>query len=447
MKNLKNALKIEQIKITELKTAEYNPRKWDKKQKNQLKKSIKEFGLVDPMVVNKHKNREKIVIGGHFRLEVLKEMKYESVPVVYVDLDEIRERELNIRLNKNQGEFDLDLLAEFDESLLSSLGFDSEELDDIYIDLDTEEKKTFDLEKALAKIGIENVKAKEGDIYQLGEHRLMVGSSCNKKNMKTLIGESKADMCMTDPPYRLKVYTRNNKAKQDGKKGYFGSMGNRAYIGTDNLPEDFTKQWMSAVKEISKPNFHIIVYEMWRNLREIWNVMEEQNWKVNNMLVWHTPNRTQGFSSKYRFFSKHDIAIVGGDGTKKINTEKEEDLIQNEYETALYAIQGKPHWEGYKKGGRFVPTDHIEHAVADEKTSGQSVVFGTKPIQILIPYIKVLTKRGDVVVEPFGGSGSTLIACEKLKRKCFIMEKQPIYAEVIIKRWENETGKKAIKLI
>jgi len=125
------------------------------------------------------------------------------------------------------------------------------------------------------------------------------------------------------------------------------------------------------------------------------------------------------------------------------NMETEEDGLQNEYETALYAISGKPQWEGYAKGKKVQPTDFIEFNAADEKSSGQGIIFGTKPLEILIPYIKVLTKRGDLIVEPFGGSGSTLIAATKMKRRCYIMEKCPIYAEVIRNRWEKLTGKKA----
>jgi len=125
---------------------------------------------------------------------------------------------------------------------------------------------------------------------------------------------------------------------------------------------------------------------------------------------------------------------------------KKDNLLQEEYETALYAIAGKPHWEGYEKGKRICPTDFIEYKADDAKSSGQGIIFGCKPVEILIPYLKVLTKRNDLVVEPFGGSGSTLIAAEKLKRRCYLMEKSPVYCEVIKHRWERLTGKKANKI-
>jgi DNA modification methylase len=203
---------------------------------------------------------------------------------------------------------------------------------------------------------------------------------------------------------------------------------------------------MSNIAKVAKSDFHIIVYENWKNIRTVWGELEKY-WKVKNMLVWHLPNRTQGFASKYRFFSKHDIAMVGTSKKMQFNLQSETEELQNEYETALYAIAGKPQWEGYEKGKKICPTDFIEYKAANENNSGQGVVFGTKPIEILIPYIKVLTKRGDLIVEPFGGSGSTLIAAEKMKRRCYIMEKSPVYTEVIIHRWTKLTGIKPKKII
>jgi DNA modification methylase len=202
---------------------------------------------------------------------------------------------------------------------------------------------------------------------------------------------------------------------------------------------------MGNISQVVKEDSHIIVYENWKNIRTIWDEMEK-HWKVRNMLVWHLPNRNQGFAGTYKFFSKHDIAMVGTSGEPDMNMEPEVELLQNEYETALYATQGKPHWEPYKKGGAFCPTDFIDFKASDEKSSGQGVIFGTKPLDILIPYIKVLTKRDDLIMEPFGGSGSTLMASEKMHRTCYIMEKVPAYTEVIIARWEKMTGQKAKKL-
>lgn len=435
-------LKIQTVKIKDLKPAKYNPRTWSEEATEQLTESIKRFGLVDPIVVNGAPNRKNIVIGGHFRLKVARDLKYTEVPVVYVDIsDELREKEINIRLNKNTGSWDLSLLSEFDESLLADIGFGSEELDEIF-DLDIDEPEQFDLKNELDKLDIKSVVAQKGDVYKLGDSRLMVGDSTIVKDFEKLMDGEQADMCLTDPPYILDYLH----AKRGGKPTTgFGAKRNRRYLETDVLPDDFTELWVANVAKHANPDFSIICYENWKNLRVIWAEIEKY-WKVKNMLVWHLPNRHQGFAAKYKFFSKHDIAIVGGSGEVEYNHNEEPDGLQEEYETALYAIGGKPQWEGYKGGKKYQPTDFIDYQASDEKSSGQGVIFGTKPIEILVPYIKVLTKRGDLVVEPFCGSGSTLIAATKLKRKCYIMEKSPTYAEVAMKRWEKMTGLKREKL-
>lgn len=437
-------MKIVNVEANKLKSSEYNPRKWSDQAIADLTESIKKFGLVDPIIVNSAPDRENIVIGGHFRLHIAKKLGYEEVPVYYINIPDIeKEKELNLRLNRNLGDWDLKLLAEFDTSLLSEVGFNSEELDDIFgIDETPEE---FDLQKELKKLNINKIEIQKGDVYQLGESKLMCGDSTVDTDMLKLMNGEKADMCLTDPPYLLD-YLRGKK-KSEGIVTGFGAKRNRRYLETDVLPDDFTEKWMANIAKVQKESFSIIVYENWKNIRTIWEVLERY-WKVKNMIVWHLPNRTQGFAGKYRFFSKHDIAMVGASQDVDIpfNLEPEEDGLQNEYETALYAISGKPQWESYKHGKKYQPTDFIEYVASDEKSSGQGIIFGTKPIEILIPYIKVLTKRGDLVVEPFGGSGSTLIASTKMKRRCYLMEKSPVYAEVIKHRWEKLTGLKGVKI-
>jgi len=435
-------LEVRYVQIDKLKPATYNPRFWSELTTKQLTESISSFGLVDPILVNNAEGRENIIIGGHFRLKIAKDLGYTEVPVVYITIPDIsREQELNLRLNKNLGEWDFTLLAEFDESLLSGIGFDSQELDDIF-DAPIDEPEQFNLEHELEKLDIKKISVKKGDVYELGDSRLMCGDSTVEAEMLELMNGEQADMCLTDPPYRLDYLN----AKRHGKPTEgFGAKRDRRYLETDVIPDDFTEKWMANIAMVAKPDFSIICYENWKNLRIIWSEAEKY-FKVKNMLVWHLPNRHQGFSSKYRFFSKHDIAMVGASGNVPYNLDPEEAPLQEEYETALYAIAGKPTWEGYDKGKRFQPTDFIEFQASDEKSSGQGVIFGTKPIEILIPYIKVLTRRGDLVVEPFCGSGSTLVAAIKLKRRCYLMEKSPVYAEVAMKRWEKLTGQKRRKV-
>lgn len=436
-------LEIVEVPVSQLNPAPYNPRKWSEAAIASLTASIQKFGLIDPIILNAAPGRKNVVIGGHFRLKVAKDMGYKKVPAVCVNIPDIeREKELNLRLNKAVGDWDWEMLTEFDESLLADVGFSSEELDDIF-DLDEDEPEQFDLNKELEKLDIKEVVAQKGDVYQLGESRLMVGDSTVEADVLKLMNGEQADMCLTDPPYILDYLH----AKRAGKPVTgFGAKRNRRYLETDVLPDNFTDLWMANVAKVAKSDFSIIVYENWKNLRTIWQGLEDNDWKIKNMIVWHLPNRHQGFAAKYKFFSKHDIAMVGASGSVEYNHDEEPDGLQEEYETALYAISGKPQWEGYEGGKRYQPTDFIDYQASDEASSGQGVIFGTKPVEILIPYIKVLTRRGDLVLEPFCGSGSTLIAATKLKRRCFIMEKSPVYAEVAMKRWEKLTGLKRVKL-
>jgi len=443
MQNQTQDLKVSYVAITSLKTTEYNPRKWSKSDLDQLKESITRFGVVDPLIVNSAPERHNIILGGHMRLHALKELGHKQVPVAYVHIpDSEREKELVLRLNKNHGEWDFGLLAEFDESFLAGIGFDSEELDKVFPEEDNPEQ--FDINKALKDLNIQEVKVQKGDIYDLDGSRIMCGDSTIEENVLTLFGKEKVDMVTTDPPYLLD-YLRGKTKQKDGVTVGFGAKKNRRYLETETLPDNFTELWMANVAKVQKNDFSIIVFENPKNLRVIWNELEK-HWKYRNTITWHVPNRMQGFSAKYKFFNKTDIALVGSSEGKELNLEPEDELFQNEYENAIFATSGKPHWESYEKGKKICPTDFIEHIAADKKSSGQDVVFGTKPIELLIPYIKVLTKRGDLVYEPFGGSGSTLIASVKIGRKCYVMEKVPAYTEVIIKRWESLTGKKA-KLI
>lgn len=443
---MKNKLTVIQVKIEELSLASYNPRKWNKEALEKLKESLNLYGFVDPVIANSAPERLNTLIGGHMRVTAAKELGIDEVPVVYLDIPDLeKEKDLNLRLNRATGEWDWELLKDFAPEMLKDAGFSNEELDNIF-DLDLDNPEQFDLQKELAKLNINEIKMKNGEVYQLGESKLMIGDSTIEADVLKLIGNEKVDLTLTDPPYILDYL--HGKTKHGKATEGFGYKRDRKYLMTDVLPENFTELWMANVAKVQANHFSIIVYENWKNLRTIWAEMEKY-WRVKNMIVWHIPNRHQGFSAKYKFFSKHDIAMVGAskEADVEYNHDEELDGLQEEYQTALYAISGKPQWEGYEKGKKYQPTDFIEFNASDEKSSGQGVVFGTKPTEILIPYIKVLTKRGDLVFEPFGGSGSTLIAATKMKRRCYIMEKCPTYAEVICKRYEKLTGIKAERIV
>jgi len=441
---MKDKLEIKYVPIDSLRSPEYNSRIWTPEATEQLTESIKRHGLLDPLLVNNAPDRKGIVIGGNFRLSIAKSLNYTEVPVVYVTIDDLeKEKEICLRLNLNTGEFDWDALANFSEDFLKDIGFSTFQLDEIF---PTEEHpEEFNLQKELDKLKIEKIEIEKGDVWQIGDNfKLGCGDSMIEEDILRLMGDEKANFCFTDPPYLLD-YLKGKKKNGKPTEG-FGLKRDRKYLGTDVLPPDFTEKWMANIAKIQKPDFSIIVFENPKNLRIIWNELEK-HWKYRNTIVWHVNNRMQGFSAKYKFFNKTDIALVGTGGDVELNTEPEEELFQNEYDNALFATSGHPHWESYEKGKKICPTDFIEHVAGDKKSSGQEIIFGTKPLELLIPYIKVLTKRGDLIIEPFGGSGSTAVASIKMGRRCYVNEKSPIYAEVIRKRLETLTGLKAKRII
>ncbi len=208
---------------------------------------------MDPLLINGAPNRKGIVIGGHFRLTVLKEMGYTEVPVIYINIPDLeKEKELNLRLNKNTGEFDWGLLAKFDEAFLADIGFTSEEMDDIFPVEEIPEE--FDLEKELKKLDIKEINIK-GDVYDLAGSRLACGDSTVPEDMAKLMEGEKADFCLTDPPYILD-YLHGKKKKGEAITG-FGAKRDRRYLETDSLPDDFTELWMKNVKDAAKEDFHI----------------------------------------------------------------------------------------------------------------------------------------------------------------------------------------------
>lgn len=422
--------------LDDLKPMEGNPRQATEKQVKDLTRSLEQFNLAAPLIIN----TDNTIIGGHFRFKILKDNGHKEIDVRIPNrkLTQEEVRELNLRLNKNLGEWDIDLLANFGEDSLSDIGFSSEEMDDIF-NLGLDEPEMFDLEKELKRLGITEIKTKKGDIYQLGDHKLMCGDAANLEDLNRLSGDHKMDFCFTDPPYILDYIHTKYKGKASG----FGYKANRRYLETTMAPT-FDK-WIPNITRVLAENSNIMIFENWRNLIPLWQEMEKY-WRIRNLVIWYVSTRHQGFAAKYRFFSKFDIAMLATKGEQKLHLQDEDELLQNEYEGAIYATMGKPHWEPYRKGSKYCPTDVIAFRASDLAHTGQGVVFGCKPIQILIPYIKVLTHRDMNVIDLFGGSGSTLMACEKLKRRCYTMELVPTYCEVIKVRWERLTGKMARKI-
>lgn len=416
-------LKIEQVAIEELKPADYNPRKWSDAARKGLTASLDEFGFVQPIVVNSAPGRRGIIIGGNFKLSIAKEKGMKTLPVVWVNLPEIqKEKELNLRLNKNQGEFDLDLLADFDKELLADVGFDSKELDKIF---DESQEDDFDGDKEAAAIA-EPV-SQIGDVFELGHHRLMCGDSANPESVEKLMGGVKADMSFTDPPYNVNYSGRGENTS--------------VKIKNDNMSEaDFRTMltaWFASYRKALKADAAIYCCYASRTHREFEDALNANNYEVFNQIIWVKKVASMGWGH-YRW--KHEPILychqkgtsVQFYGDRKQYTEWDHEPTDAEL-LKMIREQVKEDEQGASTVWRFHREMKYDHPTQ-------------KPVALVSVAIRNSSKRDDIVLDLFGGSGSTLVAADQLNRRAFLMELDPKYCDVIIKRWEKLTDLKAKKL-
>jgi ParB/RepB/Spo0J family partition protein len=410
-----NQINIEYINTQLLNPAIYNPRKWTIEQKNKLIESIQEFGIIDPIIVNKHPQRDNIVIGGHFRLTVCKELGYEKVPVVYVSLPLEKEKELNIRLNKNQGEFDYELLKEFDLNLLEDIGFTGEELSSMWDKLDTNlEDEVFDTEKELTKIT--NPKTKYGDVILLGNHKLICGDSNDKEIVSRLFENERTSMVYADPIYNINIdYAKG----LGGKQNYGGDV-------NDNRTEDeyvsFLRKNITTALTFTTKDAHIFY---WNTEQQIWilqTLYRELGIDNKRVCLWikngHNPTPQVAFNKCY------EPCIYGTKGSPYLSKSKQDftEILNNDIENGNNLVDQVNLW-------------------AEKRLSSKEYVHATtKPSVLHHRAILRCTKPNDIVFDPFGGSGSTLIACEETKRRGYLVELDPHYCDLIISRYEKMVG-------
>lgn len=393
-------MNIRKIKIEELKPADYNPRKDLKPEDEEyqkIKRSITEFGCVEPIIVNS----DMTVIGGHQRLKVLKELGYEEVECVILDLDKNKEKALNIALNKITGEWDNakleELLAELNETDIdmNTTGFSFDEIDDILKDITGSKEDDFDVEQALNEI--EEPVSKPGDVWILGRHRLMCGDSTQKENVLKLMNKQEADMILTDPPYNV---------------DYEGKTSEALKIENDNMSEtefyNFLLDSFKNMYDVVKHGGSVYVFHADTEGLNFRNAFKSCGFKLAQCLIWVKNTFVMG---------RQDY--------------------QWRHEPILY---------GWKEGaGHYFTDDRKQSTVLEfDKPSRNAEHPTMKPVDLLVYLIKNSSKEQNLILDLFGGSGSTLIAAEQTNRICYMMELDPKYSDVIIKRWENLTGEKAI---
>ena len=388
--NMEILWNTEKRKISELIPASYNPRQMTEKQASDLNKSLTRFNLADPIVINKNNT----VIGGHQRLKILKTKNVDEVDVRVPDreltLDE--ERELNLRLNRNLGEWDLVALSDFDEDVLKDVGFDSKELDRIFqLESNPEDD---DVPEVRQETDI-----KLGDVFQLGEHRLMCGDSTKREDVERLMGGEKANMVFTDPPYNV---------------DYGVSKNPRHKIRTIENDKQSPEQWHDFCNDL-----FLIFKEFNSGDIYMWGASAPEGMK---MRLWLTEMGCHW--SATIVWKKQQLVLTPAN-------------YQRMYEPCFYGWFDKSSWRG----------DRTQTEVWEVDRPRDSKLHPTmKPVELCAKGVENSSPRGGVVMDLFGGSGSTLIACEKLNRKCRMMEIDPVYCQVIIDRWEQFTSQKAVKV-
>ncbi len=386
-------MNIQYYKPNKIIMAEYNPRQLTKDQHSQLKDSIKRFGLVDPLIINKNKDRENILVGGHQRLRIAKELGIKTIPCVEVDLPLDQEKELNIRLNKNVGEWDYDSLANyFDASELTDWGFTDDELQ--FYEEEPEKGLIDDDEIPEVEESI----TKQGDLWILGDHRLYCGDATKKEDVDLLMDGQKADMVFTDPPYGVNY-----------EGGHFHSGDVKIKRKREKLLNDDNAEIYDKFLSAIIPFVDGAIYTWFADLKgyDVYNAIINNNCEIHALIIWHKTNATySAMNAQYK----------------------------QRHEPCLYF---KPKGKTLKWCGKST-----ENTIWELKTDGKNKLHPTqKPIELAIKAIS--NHKANNILDVFLGSGSTLIACEKTNRKCYGMEIDPHYCDVIVKRWEEFTGKKA----
>ena len=386
-------MEIKELSLKELKPAAYNPRKKLKKgdkEYEKIKQSLLKFGYVDPIIVNE----DLTVIGGHQRLTVLKDLDYETAKCVIVNLPKEDEKALNIALNKITGQWDeallADLLLDLQESdfNLDLTGFELPEIDDILSNVHDKElsEDEFDVEEELKKPTV----SRHGDIWQLGKHRVICGDSTKAETYKQLLDDRKANLVVTDPPYNVDVEETAGK------------------ILNDNMSDgDFYQFLLSMFTQVE-------------------NHMEDDA----SIYVFHAD--TEGLNFR-KAFKDAGFYLSGCCIWKKNSLVLGRSPYQWQHEPCLYGWKkkGKHQWFSDRKQTTIWEYDRPKSS-KDHPTM--------KPIQLMAYPIQNSSMRGTIVLDPFLGSGSTLIAADQTGRICYGIELDEKFVDVIVKRYIEVTG-------
>lgn len=415
-------INIVYVPLSDLKPAEYNPRKISKESLIQLKESISRFELVDPVIVNGAPKRKNIVIGGHMRLRAAKELGHKTVPVVYVQIPSLKkEQELNLRLNRNTGEWDFEKLKFFEMDFLSDVGFSDIDLSNVWTENLETENDDFDEEKELKQI--KEPKTKVGDLIQLGSHRLICGSSTDPKVLARLFGEERASMIYSDPPYNINI---DYNGGIGGKQNYGGNV---LDTRTDSEYKEFITKTMVAALSVAKPDIHVFYWcdQIYIGLmQELYRELGIANKRV---CLWL--KNSQNPVPSVAFNKCYEPCVYGLRGKPYIakSIQNLNEVLNKEITTGNNLIEET--------------LDHLDVWLV-KRLSGKEYEHATsKPPKLHEKAIRRCTKPGEIILDSFSGSGSSMIAAEQLKRRVYAVELEPTFCDLAIKRYEKLTGNKA----
>lgn len=415
------------VSVTDLIPASYNPRKISTKEREELTKSINQFGRVEPIVVNTG-TRANCVIGGHQRLKIYADLGIDTVEakVPSRELTEAEEKELNLRLNKNQGSWDEELLKDFDVDLLLGVGFEDHELQGIFDDVEVVDDD-FDVEKAIKETIMPKVKL--GEIWELGNNRLLVGSSMDKEQVGLLMNQDTADIVYCDPPYNIGL--DYSKGVGNSEK-YGGSYSAKDDSKKDHEYEKFMRESLSTAIAFAKPHAHFFYWCDATYIGLIQSTYKEHKVKSKRVCMWIKNN--QNPTPKVAFNKVYEPCIYGTIGKPYLNAS-----FQNANEVLNQEISS-----GNQLHDEVL--EMIDLWIVKRDNSQEYLHPTQKPVTLNEKPFKRCSAPGHVVFSGFAGSGSDLIACEQLQRKWRGVELDPIFATIIIDRWEKFTNRKAKKI-
>jgi len=433
-------MKIETVSIGLIKPYENNAKLHPKEQIKQIKDSIQEFGFNDPIAVDEN----DIIIEGHGRYQALQELGHTEVPIIRLSHLTDKQKQAYIiahnKLTLNSG-FDLKILKEeiksIEEELEATLtGFSLEELDDL-LNFQPEEVYEDNPDIDLTK----KSQSKLGDLWELGEHKLICGDSTKKETYEQLLGDTKVDLVVTDPPYNVNY---GSKSEAINKYGYGFSD---RHIENDYMPEfqfiEFLTNAFKQMKDNMKPGAAFYIWHASITVFEFEMALRNNNLKSRQQLIW---NKNTLVIGRQDYQWKHEPCLYGWkDGAAHY-------FIDDRTHVTVFDEDKKPEYNKMKKNELLELVESIyaqktNTTIIDEKKPARSVDHPTmKPIKLIARLIKNSSKPDQNILDLFAGSGSTLVAAEQLNRKTYNIELDPRFVDVIVKRFKKLRPHAKVKL-